>query len=43
LFNILQDLGQNPPQELESSNIVDILHWGETHWSLQNVPVGKTL
>ena len=43
LFKTLQDLGQNPPQELESSNIADILYWGEKHWSLQNVPAGKTL
>ena len=43
LFKTLFDLGQNPPQELESSNIGDILHWGEKHWSLKNVPKGKTL
>lgn len=43
LFKILQDLGQKPPQQLESCSIFDILHWGEKNWRLQNVSAGKTL
>ena len=43
LFKALQDLGQKPPQDLESSSTFDILHWGEKNWDLKNIPTGKTL
>jgi glutamyl-Q tRNA(Asp) synthetase len=43
LFKTLQDLGQTPPQDLESSSTSDILHWGEKNWDLQKISASKTL
>ena len=43
LFKTLQDLGQDPPQDLEASSASNILHWGEQNWALQKVPAGQTI
>ncbi len=43
LFKMLRDLGQQPPHDLETCSIFDILHWGEKNWDLQKISAGKTL
>lgn len=43
LFKALQDLGQAPPDDLESSSVSDILGWGQQNWSLAKIPAGLTL
>lgn len=43
LFKALQDLGQNPPGDLEASSVSDILLWGQQNWSLDKVPARQTL
>ncbi|GMR05925.1 MAG: tRNA glutamyl-Q(34) synthetase GluQRS [Gammaproteobacteria bacterium] len=43
LFRSLQDLGQDPPGDLEASSIDDILHWGMQNWVLGSVPAELTL
>ena len=43
LFKALRDLGQSPPDELESSTVGDILEWGKKHWALNKVPRRRIL
>jgi glutamyl-Q tRNA(Asp) synthetase len=43
LFKALQDLGQDPPQDLQASSIKDIIEWGKQNWVLQKIPSGQRL
>ena len=43
LVKALQDLGQTPPGDLDTSSVSDILRWGQQNWSLAKIPARQTL
>jgi len=43
LFRVLQDLGQQPPPDLEASSIEDVLEWGADNWDLASIQGKLTL
>ncbi|HEC27231.1 MAG TPA: tRNA glutamyl-Q(34) synthetase GluQRS [Gammaproteobacteria bacterium] len=43
LVMTLRDLGQDPPDDLETSSVDDVLHWGIRNWVLGSVPGELTL
>ena len=43
LFRVLQDLGQQPPLDLEASSVEDVLEWGAGNWELADIPGKLTL
>ena len=43
LFKVLQDLGQDPPDDLQTSSVEDVLLWGGLNWALDKVPARQIL
>lgn len=43
MFQALQFLGQNPPQEIKNATLDEVWRWANDHWQLKNVPKQRSL